>query len=216
MAEKPVIYVLNGPNLNLLGTREPDIYGSDTLDDIAGQLEDQAQALGVTVDVRQSNHEGHLIDWLHEAQASGATAVLLNAGAYTHTSIAIHDAIKAITVPVIEVHLSNPHRRDAFRHKSFVGEAVALDKLVHLEPAQTAVEAGARLLGREALQLLDGRRQRMDRIRKFVAAALEPRIDFFRIELIPKLLGPKLDALRHRAAEAKAAEKGVVEGEHGP
>jgi 3-dehydroquinate dehydratase-2 len=123
MAEKPVIYVLNGPNLNLLGTREPDIYGSDTLDDIAGQLEDQAQALGVAVDVRQSNHEGHLIDWLHEAQASGAKAVLLNAGAYTHTSIAIHDAIKAITVPVLEVHLSNPHRRDAFRHKSFVGEA---------------------------------------------------------------------------------------------
>lgn len=123
MAEKPVIYVLNGPNLNLLGTREPDIYGSDTLDDIAGQLEDQAQALGVAVDVRQSNHEGHLIDWLHEAQASGAKAVLLNAGAYTHTSIAIHDAMKAITVPVIEVHLSNPHRRDAFRHKSFVGEA---------------------------------------------------------------------------------------------
>jgi len=123
MAEKPVIYVLNGPNLNLLGTREPDIYGSDTLDDIAGQLEDQAQALGVALDVRQSNHEGHLIDWLHEAQASGAKAVLLNAGAYTHTSIAIHDAIKAITVPVIEVHLSNPHRRDAFRHKSFVGEA---------------------------------------------------------------------------------------------
>ena len=123
MAEKPVIYVLNGPNLNLLGTREPDIYGSDTLDDIAGQLEDQAQSLGVTVDVRQSNHEGHLIDWLHEAQASGAKAVLLNAGAYTHTSIAIHDAMKAITVPVIEVHLSNPHRREAFRHKSFVGEA---------------------------------------------------------------------------------------------
>ena len=123
MAEKPVIYVLNGPNLNLLGTREPDIYGSDTLDGIAGQLEDQAQALGVAVDVRQSNHEGHLIDWLHEAKASGAKAELRNARAYTHTSIAIHDAIKAITVPVIEVHLSNPHRRDAFRHKSFVGEA---------------------------------------------------------------------------------------------
>lgn len=123
MAEKPVIYVLNGPNLNLLGTREPDVYGSDTLDDIAGQLEDQAQALGVAVDVRQSNHEGHLIDWLHEAQASGAKAVLLNAGAYTHSSIAIHDAIKAITVPVIEVHLSNPHQRETFRHKSYVGEA---------------------------------------------------------------------------------------------
>ena len=123
MAEKPVIYVLNGPNLNLLGTREPDIYGSDTLDDIAGQLEDQAQALGVAVDVRQSNHEGHLIDWLHEAQASGAKAVLLNAGACTHICIAIHSAMTAITVPVIEVHLSNPHRRETFRHKSFVGEA---------------------------------------------------------------------------------------------
>lgn len=123
MAGKPVIYVLNGPNLNLLGTREPEIYGSTTLDDIAGQLEDQAQQLGLMVDVRQSNHEGHLVDWLHEAQAHGAKAVLLNAGAYTHTSVAIHDAIKAIQTPVIEVHLSNPHRRESFRHKSFVGEA---------------------------------------------------------------------------------------------
>ncbi len=123
MATKPVIYVLNGPNLNLLGTREPEIYGADTLDDIAGRLEDQAQALGLAVDVRQSNHEGHLVDWLHEAQATGAKAVLLNAGAYTHTSIALYDAIKAIQVPVIEVHLSNPHRREAFRHTSYVGEA---------------------------------------------------------------------------------------------
>lgn len=123
MAAKSVIYVLNGPNLNLLGTREPAIYGSDTLDDIAGRLEDQAQALGVDIDVRQSNHEGHLVDWLHEAQAMGAKAVLLNAGAYTHTSIALHDAIKAISVPVIEVHLSNPHKREAFRHQSFVGQA---------------------------------------------------------------------------------------------
>jgi 3-dehydroquinate dehydratase II len=123
MATKPVIYVLNGPNLNLLGTREPEIYGADTLDDIAGRLEDQAQALGLAVDVRQSNHEGHLVDWLHEAQATGAKAVLLNAGAYTHTSIALYDALKAIKVPVIEVHLSNPHRREAFRHTSYVGEA---------------------------------------------------------------------------------------------
>ena len=123
MAEKPVIYVLNGPNLNLLGTREPEIYGGDTLDDIAGRLEDQAQALGVAVDVRQSNHEGHLVDWLHEAQAMGAKAVLLNAGAFTHTSIALYDAIKAIKTPVIEVHLSNPHTRESFRHKSYVGEA---------------------------------------------------------------------------------------------
>lgn len=123
MAEKPVIYVLNGPNLNLLGTREPEIYGHDTLDDIAGRLEDQAQGLGVTVDTRQSNHEGHLVDWLHEAQAMGVKAVLLNAGAFTHTSVAIYDAIKSIKVPVIEVHLSNPHTRESFRHKSYVGQA---------------------------------------------------------------------------------------------
>lgn len=122
MASKQ-IFVLNGPNLNLLGTREPDIYGTDTLDDIASRLDDQARALGLTIDFRQSNHEGHLIDWLHEAQAEGAHAVLLNAGAYTHTSIALHDAIKAIKVPVIEVHLSNPHTREAFRHKSLVGMA---------------------------------------------------------------------------------------------
>jgi 3-dehydroquinate dehydratase-2 len=118
-----LIYVLNGPNLNLLGLREPAIYGHDTLDDIAGRLDDRARALGLTVDLRQSNHEGHLIDWLHEAQAEDARAVLLNAGAYTHTSIALYDAIKAITTPVIEVHLSNPHTREAMRHKSYVGMA---------------------------------------------------------------------------------------------
>ena len=117
------VYVLNGPNLNLLGLREPDIYGSDTLDDIASRLEDRALQLGLTVEVRQSNHEGHLIDWLHEAQAEGAKAVLLNAGALTHTSLALYDAIRAIRTPVIEVHLSNPHAREAYRHKSFVGMA---------------------------------------------------------------------------------------------
>lgn len=118
-----VIYVLNGPNLNLLGLREPEIYGHETLDDIAGRLEDRAQELGMEIDMRQSNHEGHLIDWLHEAQAEGARAVVLNAGAYTHTSVALHDAIKAIRIPVIEVHLSNPHRREEFRHRSLVGMA---------------------------------------------------------------------------------------------
>lgn len=117
------IFVLNGPNLNLLGTREPDIYGSDTLDDIAGMLEDRARDLDLTVDVRQSNHEGHLVDWMHEAQARGARAVLLNAGAFTHTSIALYDCIKSIRTPVIEVHLSNPHAREEFRHLSYVGRA---------------------------------------------------------------------------------------------
>ena len=117
------IYVLNGPNLNLLGMREPEIYGSDTLDDIAGRLEDKAQALGLTIEMRQSNHEGHLCDWLHEAQAVGAKAVLLNAGALTHTSLALYDAIRSIKTPVIEVHISNPQAREAYRHKSYVAMA---------------------------------------------------------------------------------------------
>ena len=115
------VYVLNGPNLNLLGIREPEIYGTTTLDDIAGMLEDRGRELGLEIDMRQSNHEGHLIDWVHEANADGARAVLLNAGAYTHTSIALLDAIKSITVPVIEVHLSDPMTREAFRHVSYVG-----------------------------------------------------------------------------------------------
>jgi 3-dehydroquinate dehydratase-2 len=119
MANK-LIFVLNGPNLNLLGTREPEIYGHDTLDDIAGMLDDRAQELGLTIDLRQSNHEGHLVDWLHEARSVGAAAVILNAGALTHTSVALYDAIKAISLPVIEVHLSNPHAREPFRHHSYV------------------------------------------------------------------------------------------------
>lgn len=123
MPDSPIIFVLNGPNLNLLGMREPEIYGSDTLDDIAAMLEDRGRDLGLDVDLRQSNHEGHLVDWLHEAQAIGARAVLLNAGAFTHTSIALHDAIKGIRTPVIEVHLSNPHTREPFRHTSYVGMA---------------------------------------------------------------------------------------------
>ena len=116
------VFVLNGPNLNLLGTREPEIYGRDTLDDIAARLVGRAQDLGVQVDIRQSNHEGHLIDWLHEAGASGAKAVILNAGGYTHTSVALRDAIAAIPVPVIEVHLSDPMQRDPFRHTNLLSD----------------------------------------------------------------------------------------------
>lgn len=119
----PLIYVLNGPNLNLLGTREPEVYGTTTLDEIAGRLHEQAAKLGVRVDCRQSNHEGVLIDWLHEAHFNGAKAVLLNAGGYTHSSIALHDAIKSIRVPVIEVHLSDPASREEFRHTSYIGMA---------------------------------------------------------------------------------------------
>ena len=146
MADLPIVYVLNGPNLNLLGTREPEIYGHDTLDDIAGMLEDQARGLGLSVDVRQSNHEGHLIDWLHEANAHNAKAVLLNAGGYTHTSIAIHDAIKAIKVPVIEVHLSDPHKREAFRHSSYIGMAAAACFAGHGAKSYTlALDAAAKL-----------------------------------------------------------------------
>lgn len=116
----PTVFVLNGPNLNLLGTREPEVYGRVTLDDIARELHEQADALGLALDMRQSNHEGHLIDWLHEAGALPARAVLLNAGGYTHTSVAIRDAVAAIAVPVIELHLSNPHAREPFRHASLI------------------------------------------------------------------------------------------------
>ena len=123
MASLPIIYVLNGPNLNLLGTREPEIYGADTLDDIAGRMEDRARELGVEVDLRQSNHEGHLIDWLHEAQARGAKAVILNAAGFTHSSVALHDAVKAVSTPVIEVHLSNPQARESFRRRSLIARA---------------------------------------------------------------------------------------------
>jgi 3-dehydroquinate dehydratase-2 len=123
MATLPTIYVLSGPNLNLLGTREPEIYGSDTLDEIARRLEARAGELGVRAEIRQSNHEGHLIDWLHEAQAKGAKAVLLNAAGFTHTSVALHDAVKAVSVPVIEVHLSNPAARERFRHRSLIAPA---------------------------------------------------------------------------------------------
>ena len=132
------VTLLNGPNLNLLGTREPEIYGSDTLADIEAGLVEQARGLGLSVDFRQTNHEGVLVDWLHEARSSGAKAVLLNAGAYTHTSIALFDAIRAIGVPVIEVHLSDPAQREAFRHVSYVGMA-AVDEVKGLGARSYAV-----------------------------------------------------------------------------
>ena len=140
------VLVLNGPNLNLLGLREPEIYGSDTLDDIAGRLEDRARELGVSVEMRQSNHEGHLIDWLHEAGAEGAKAVILNPGGFTHTSVALHDAIKSVTVPVIEVHLSNPHARESFRRRSLVAPA-AKGTIAGFGPLSylLALDAAARL-----------------------------------------------------------------------
>jgi 3-dehydroquinate dehydratase-2 len=115
-----LVLVLNGPNLNLLGTREPEIYGATTLDDIGAMLVAEGDRLGLIVDMRQSNHEGHLVDWLHEAAERNACAVILNAGAYTHTSVALRDACRAISVPVIEVHLSNPAARERFRHRSHV------------------------------------------------------------------------------------------------
>lgn len=116
------VYVLNGPNLNLLGSREPEIYGRATLKDIEKATAARAKQHGLKIVFRQSNHEGELVDWVHEAGSKGS-GVIINAGAYSHTSIALHDALKALDKPIIEVHLSNPKRREAFRHHSYVSEA---------------------------------------------------------------------------------------------
>ncbi len=116
------IFVLNGPNLNMLGKREPGIYGGKTLQDIEKDCLSAGQELGFEIDFRQSNHEGVLVDWLHEA-GDKAIGVAINAGAYTHTSLALHDAIKAIAVPVVELHISNVHAREEFRHHSMIAAA---------------------------------------------------------------------------------------------
>ncbi len=149
---KPV-FVLNGPNLNLLGVREPHIYGTTTLDQVKSACEARAASLELSVDFRQSNHEGVLVDWIQEARAD-ACAVVINPGAYSHTSVALLDALKAVELPVIEVHLSNPAVRESFRHRSYVslaatgviagfgaqGYDLALDaaaRLVAAQPART-------------------------------------------------------------------------------
>ena len=116
------IFVLNGSNLNMLGVREPHIYGRDTLADIAERLDAKAAALGVDVEVRQSNSEGELVTWIQEARAKAA-GIVINPAAYTHTSVAALDALLLSELPVIELHLSNPQRREEFRHRSFASKA---------------------------------------------------------------------------------------------
>jgi len=127
MSDTPVLYVLNGPNLNLLGVREPDIYGHETLADIQAICEaaaDQGEDEGFTVVFRQSNHEGQLVDWIQEARTQAA-ALVINPAAYGHTSVALLDAIKALSIPVVECHLSNLFAREAFRHHSFITPAAS-------------------------------------------------------------------------------------------
>ncbi len=138
----PRVLVVNGPNLDLLGRREPAVYGTDTLADLEARCRATAAELGLEVDARQSNHEGVLIDAVHEAM-TGHGGVIINPGGYTHTSVALRDALAALPVPVVEVHLSNVHAREAFRSHSFVS------------PVATAVIAGAGITGYDlALRLL--------------------------------------------------------------
>ena len=145
---KPV-YILNGPNLNLLGTRQPHIYGSDTLADVQRRSEARAAQYGLTVDFRQSNHEGLLIDWVQEARQQAA-GVIINAAGLTHTSVALMDALLTLDIPVIEVHLSNIYEREPFRHHSFISKA-AFGALCGFGPKgyELALEALAERLQRQ-------------------------------------------------------------------
>lgn len=119
MADSPTVWVLNGPNLNLLGEREPDTYGGDTLADIEKRCVKAAKQAGLRLVFRQTNHEGELVGWIQEARDS-ASGLAINAGAYTHTSVAVHDALRLLTIPIVEVHLSNIFAREEFRHHSYV------------------------------------------------------------------------------------------------
>jgi 3-dehydroquinate dehydratase II len=144
----PTVYILNGPNLNLLGTREPETYGRANLTEVERLCRERASRHGFEVDFRQSNHEGELIDWIHEAAANRSIGILLNAGGYTHTSVAIRDAVAAIAIPVIEVHISNIFARDSFRHHSHIA-AVARGSLCGFGIAGygLAIDGLAALLG---------------------------------------------------------------------
>jgi 3-dehydroquinate dehydratase-2 len=139
------IFILNGPNLNLLGTREPHIYGSTTLAQVEAMCRARADSLGLAISFRQTNHEGQLVDWIQEA-IDGAGGLIINPAAYTHTSVAMLDALKNVSCPIIELHISNPHKREQFRHRSFAtpaatasicglgvdGYVIALDAMVAL------------------------------------------------------------------------------------
>src|ERR1700712_5097029 len=122
-ASAATIYVLNGPNLNMLGTREPETYGRAILADVERLCAETAAQFGLKADCKQSNREGELIDFIHEAHANKAAGIIINAGAYSHTSIALHDALIAVKIPAVEVHISNVHARESFRHHSFTAKA---------------------------------------------------------------------------------------------
>lgn len=153
------VFILNGPNLNLLGTREPEIYGRQTLGEIEASAKERAKALSLAVDFRQTNHEGALIDWVQEARKSAA-GLILNPGAFTHTSIALHDALKALDKPKIELHLSNTHAREPFR------------RISHVSPAVDAVIMG---LGADGYALaLDAMKRLIDKDRASAPGGLAP------------------------------------------